>query len=233
MEWVRGCEQPREANKQDIRIAVGWQGSCRHVTGALITPQCVKQQLVFDPFVMISMQRVRTGFCRTHRYCLSKYKWMNTWNTLQRAVSATCYHVRVCLTASTWAAPCFSKVPYLCVCVSQTGDGGVWGWPFHIYERQSGRSYQLCSALRHCDVTTTPQLSDRQHWAGVHLILDDPRPAGGGVNYEHGEGDRGGGRGGKLGRYEDREDEGYSMWRGSGRGRRREYKQRMRKEDGG
>lgn len=96
---------------------------------------------------------------------------------MQRAISVTCHQMCACLTATTRAAHCFSKVPYLRVTWVKVASEAVCS----IFMSGSrSASYQLSSALWLRDVTRAPQPSDRQHWAGVHLISEDPWAAGGG-----------------------------------------------------
>lgn len=103
------------------------------VTAILITSKCVEHQLFFDPFVMISIQPVRTlqiqnSFCRISRYCVTVSL---TKHSAESCISNLLPHVRICLTVSTWAAYCFSKVPYLCVCVSDGWRRCVrWSFPY-------------------------------------------------------------------------------------------------------
>lgn len=97
----------------------------------LITSQCVERQLFFDPFVMISIQPVRTvpiqnGFCRISRYCVTACL---TKHSPESCISNSLPHLCMCAIWSTWAAHCFCKVPpFVCVTlvrVCVTGEGGV------------------------------------------------------------------------------------------------------------
>lgn len=87
------------------------------VNPILITSQCVEHQLFFDPFVMISIQPVRTvpiqnGFCRISRYCVTVCL---TKHSLESCISNSLPHVCMCAIRSARAAHCFWKVPYFCV----------------------------------------------------------------------------------------------------------------------
>lgn len=79
-----------------------------------------------------------------------------------------------------------SQKCHICACGCQEGEGGLRGSLFHIHEPQPGGSYQLRSALWLYVVTTTPQLSDQQPRASMHLISEDPWLAGVGSEYREG-----------------------------------------------
>lgn len=99
------------------------------VIASVITSQCVEHRLFFDPFVMISIQSVRTpriqnGFCRISRYCVTVSL---AKHSLESCISSFLPHMCVCVTVSTRAAHCFLKGP-VCVCnsgVCVMGESGV------------------------------------------------------------------------------------------------------------
>lgn len=80
------------------------------VNPILITSQCVEHQLFFDPFVMISIQPVRTvpiqnGFCRISRYCVSGELYQQLVTT----------HVHVCNSICTGRSLFLESAIFLCV----------------------------------------------------------------------------------------------------------------------
>lgn len=150
----------KKTKNQDIQMVVrDNKAVVAPVTAILITSQCVEHQLFFDPFVMISIQPVRTlqiqnGFCRISRYCVTVSL---TKHPAESCISNLLPHVRICLTVSTWAAYCFSKVPYLCVCVRWVKE--VSEVVFSIF--MSGSRVVLISSVQLCGSVLSPQHRSR------------------------------------------------------------------------
>lgn len=122
---VGGKQEKKNYQDEDIKIAVRENHAAAlqaPVIAIVITSQCVEHQLFFDPFVMISIQLVKTpriqnGFCRISRYSVNVSQ-----STLQRAVSATSYHTSMCVYQCLHALFIVSqKVSHLGVCVCQYG----------------------------------------------------------------------------------------------------------------
>lgn len=120
-EWWRNAEWGKKKDEgEDYRAGVRENQAAAlqaPVNPILITSQCVEHQLFFDPFVMISIQPVRTvpiqnGFCRISRYCVTVCL---TKHSLESCISNSLPHVCMCAIRSARAAHCFWKVPYFCV----------------------------------------------------------------------------------------------------------------------
>lgn len=100
---------------EDIKIVVA-AALQAPVIAIVITSQCVEHQLFFDPFVMISIQPVRTpliqnGFCRISRYGVTV---SFTKPSPGSCVSNLLPHVEMCVTVR--GPLIVSRKRHICVC---------------------------------------------------------------------------------------------------------------------